>query len=126
MDAYFQESSVDLLSRGYVNSYIKFFHSRSYEYSQSQLNELKQLLTATEDALRNGNWNIDKGNYELIYKAKTEVARFFLLNQQLQESLTYFKEALESAKRVNTKNAPHEVDATCNLGSAIGESGTRY
>ncbi|KAJ3274522.1 Tetratricopeptide repeat protein 29 [Terramyces sp. JEL0728] len=116
MSAYFQESSIDLLCRGYVNSYIKFFHSKSYDFSQRQFDELKQLLTAVEDALR-------MGNYELIYKAKTDVARFFSSNSQFSESLTYFSEALDAAKRVNNKNAQHEVDAKCNLGSAVGEAG---
>ncbi|KAI8899417.1 hypothetical protein BC833DRAFT_647920 [Globomyces pollinis-pini] len=113
--SFIQDSCTELLIRGYVVSYIKFFNCKSTITNKKDLSELKSLLIVSEDSQRGG-------NEPIIIEAKTKLANFFLSLKDFTNAIHYFERALSVAKKVH-KEPKYELNANCNLGAAIRESG---
>ncbi|KAI8922795.1 hypothetical protein BC831DRAFT_498936 [Entophlyctis helioformis] len=115
-----QTICLDLLIQGHIGSYIEFFHmvvenKFAIDVSRDMLGQLKVLLTIAEDSQRSG-------TAKAIYESKKNLAQFFTRSVNYDIAITYFKEALETARRMQNEYAI-EVEATRNLGVALEGAG---
>nr|KAJ3422785.1 Tetratricopeptide repeat protein 29 [Polyrhizophydium stewartii] len=115
-----QTICIELLIEGHIHSFIDFFHMAvedtiGIEFTSGMLEKLKQLLTMTEDSLRSG-------DASAIYESKKSLANFFLASESFDLAIAYFKEAHDTASRIQN-NAAAEIEATRNLGLALEKAG---
>jgi hypothetical protein len=102
---------LDLLIEGHVNSYIKFF---DVSKNEEDMQQLQSFLIAVEAAFRSA-------NEMQILEATTQLAQHFLKRKDAENSLENFQASLTASKRL--KDYVYEIDALCNLGSALLQFG---
>ncbi|KAJ3306508.1 hypothetical protein HDV03_005118 [Kappamyces sp. JEL0829] len=101
---------LDLLTRGHVNSFTKFFSIKQDE----DIAALEALLVSVESSFRTTN------DYQIV-ESCTQLANYFLQLENFENALENYQAALSAAKRI--KEYHYEIDALCCYGSALLQSG---
>ncbi|KAJ3082586.1 TPR-like protein [Rhizoclosmatium globosum] len=125
-----QSICLQLLTEGQIHSFIDFFNivHTPYKpnqpptpvstYSLDELTTLKNLLTTSEIAIRNG-------ERSEIYEAKKALGFFYKKLNMLDLSLAYLREAYECARTIHV-NKQYEIEAAHNLGLVLASMGEAH
>lgn len=121
-----QSLCVDILTNGYVNSFVDFFYlthradddAKKTTLTPDRMNFIKTNLSAAEKAHRRGESEVVLGAYE-------KLAKFFQDNTDYKTAIYFYEKTLDISESMN--DLPQQGNANLNLGlthDAMGDTAT--